>query len=84
MNRIEEIDKQIKELSAEKTAIQDACAHPPLCIRYQYDASTGNWDRNSDCYWTNLRCTLCGKRWQVEGSIDPGVGAKKIERGAEL
>lgn len=81
MNRIEELDEQIKGLQAEKTAIQAACPHPPMCVRYKHCGDSGNWDRSQDSYWTDLRCALCGKRWTVEGSINPGPGAKKVERG---
>lgn len=84
MNRIEEIDAQIKLLADEKTAIQTACVHPPLCMRYRYGSNTGSFDSHSDSYWTDLRCTLCAKIWTVEGSVSPGIGARRIEKGKAL
>lgn len=80
MNRIEEIEIQIGKLLAEKSQIQLACTHPPICVRYRHDSNTGNYDRFDDSYWTSLRCTLCGKRWTLDGGFDPGVGACKISK----
>lgn len=79
MNRIEEIDAEIAQLSQEKSSIQEECTHPPLCLRYKYCSNTGNYDPHNDCYWTELRYTLCGKRWNEEGSVRVGKMAKQVK-----
>ncbi len=78
MNRIEEIKTEISKLQTELVAIQAACPHPPLVVRYKYCSNTGNFDRSDDCFWTELRCGLCGLYWNLEGSINPGKGAKEV------
>lgn len=43
---------------------QAECKHPDL--EGEYGSNTGNWCEQDDCYWINLNCPTCGKRWQVD------------------
>lgn len=59
-------------------SVQDACPHPAGRVQYSYQANTGNWDRGDDCYWTNIFCGLCEKRWTVDGS--PHVDGERVDK----
>ena len=67
---IMKIERRADKARADLRAAQDKCKHP---IRYaKYGANTGNYDPHDDCYWTDFGCAVCGKFWDVEGSVrDP-------------
>lgn len=67
MSKIEEINKQIAELQAAKTRIQEECSHPGDCVMKTAKSSAGG--HHNPCYgnyWYNLHCTLCDKRWAID------------------
>lgn len=53
-SRIDKLDECYKDL-------QQICTHPNKISKR--DSSTGNWDRNDDCYWIKNHCPDCDKRW---------------------
>ncbi len=78
MSRVDTLKKEIAVIQKKIEKTQEKCKHPPRHVRYRFDASTGNWDRGDDCYWTDYHCTLCDKRWRVDDSrrIDGATEAK--------
>lgn len=45
--------------------LQSMCPHPLIMRDHKNGSSTGNWDRSTDSYWTDHKCTMCDKRWQT-------------------
>ena len=68
MNRIEELEAQIKSICEEIKTIQDACSHPDACLAKEHEGDTGNYDPSEDGYWTNFTCGLCRKKWTEDGT----------------
>lgn len=67
------IQQRWKDLSDEFTRVtedikelQNACTHPMATKTHH--ASTGNYDRSDDRYWTQFVCPDCRKVWTEEGS----------------
>lgn len=58
----ERIELDMKALYVELESVQAKCTHQGD-LTYKYQGSSGNWDRNDDCYWIEWRCQDCGKRW---------------------
>lgn len=70
MTIIEELQLTIQQAQTKIKAIQDQCPHPKEAVTRKSGASTGNYDPSEDCYWADLHCKLCDKKWHV-GSEDP-------------
>lgn len=60
---IHKLKEQIKRIQAEIEAIQEECSHPLACRITKNKSNTGNYDPESDSYWTEHTCQLCEKRW---------------------
>jgi hypothetical protein len=52
---------KIEELNKKTSLLQGVCPHEEL--RYTYGSSTGNYDPHDDCYWVELECPHCFRRW---------------------
>lgn len=71
MTVAERIAKATRKLAKWHQVIRDAqneCEHPGLTG--EYGSNTGNWCSQDDCYWLDLDCPVCGKRWSID-SNDP-------------
>lgn len=66
MNRLQQIDAEIKKLQEERLAIQEQCCHPSLVLEKIYKSNAGNYDPSCDCYWIDYHCGLCDKRWSED------------------
>jgi hypothetical protein len=63
---------EIDEVRAKKNAaddylakLQSLCPHPLIMRDHKNSSSIGGYDRGSDSYWTDHKCTMCDKRWQT-------------------
>lgn len=74
--KVQRLKAKITGLAAEIREEQNACLHPPVHVQYKYGANTGNWDRHDDCYWTDIYCGLCQKRWTVNDSAN--IDGRKV------
>lgn len=63
MSKVDQLRKEIKERMDQIYEIQNECSHPKSCVEKKYGSDTGNWDSSNDCYWVDLHCTLCDKKW---------------------
>jgi hypothetical protein len=68
MSVISDLRKQISSLNEQILDIQNECSHPISCLKFKYEADTGNWCSADDSYWTVYTCSLCEKRWSEDGS----------------
>ena len=60
-NRALALKSRIDKLNDCYKDLQQICTHPNKTSKR--NGSTGNWDRNEDCYWINHYCPDCDKRW---------------------
>ena len=60
---------EIEERQAKIRRIQNDCNHPEDCVTKKHGGSTGNYDPYDDRYWTDFHCSLCDKRWTMDGSL---------------
>ena len=58
--RIERLKEQIRQAEEKIEDIQAECQH--IDHLYKPGADTGNWCKQDDSYWMNVRCLDCGKR----------------------
>lgn len=63
MTEMERVVKKLDAFHKQKVELQDMCNHPLVAREVKNDGNTGNWD--GDLYWTDHRCTLCGRRWST-------------------
>jgi hypothetical protein len=63
MNKIEQLQKIIRDAADQIARIQEECCHPASCLEAKRDGSTGNYDPSADRSWIDYICTLCGKSW---------------------
>lgn len=87
MSRIEELRKIVSDAQAEIALIQSECVHPVSCVTKQYDGNTGNYDPSDNCYWINLHCELCEKKWSVydnDKDDDSGYRAMSLKYKREI
>jgi len=70
---------RLEKASANFHGLQNKCKHPQGFLYKKYGSDTGNWDPHQDCYWTDFFCTLCGKRWTLDGSVH-NDGAIEVDR----
>lgn len=66
MSKVDELKTEIKKCMDQIDEIQNECSHPKACVTSKHGANTGNWDPSDDCYWADLHCSLCDKRWHVD------------------
>jgi hypothetical protein len=62
--RVAKAHEKIAKWQKEIFDAQAECTHPGLTG--EYGSNTGNWCSQDDCYWLDLRCPTCGKRWSVD------------------
>ena len=63
MSIVDEIESEIVALYEKLREIQDHCSHPDACVKRTNKGDTGNYDPHDDAYWTECKCSLCGKFW---------------------
>lgn len=68
--------QQINDLKAMIDEIQEKCSHPEKHVTYEFGANTGNYWPGDDCYWTYYYCSVCDKKWRVDGSTSYGTEGK--------
>lgn len=68
MNRIEELQEEIRIRNEEIRNIRKECCHPLSSLTKTHKADQGNYDPSQDCYWTEFDCGLCGEQWSEQGS----------------
>lgn len=61
--KVERIKAMQERLTDELRAIQDACPHTNK--QGKYGGNTGNWCPQDDCYWIDVTCLDCQKRYTV-------------------
>lgn len=57
--QLDVLNQQIKEL-------QKNCAHPREVVLVENKSNTGNYDPTADCYWKEMHCLACDKRWSED------------------
>lgn len=68
MSIVQQLREEIAERQAKISEIQEQCSHPEAAVTKKHGSNTGNYDPSADCYWTDFHCSLCDKRWQLDGS----------------
>ena len=68
LDRLSEINEQIKVLSKEKTDIQNKCPHTNATFKYK--GNYGNYDPDEDHYWAIITCLDCGKIWNMNQNTE--------------
>ena len=58
------IKKHLDKWNTAYKMLQQECQHPNKTSKRS--GSTGNWDRNDDCYWIDHYCPDCDKRWMED------------------
>ena len=58
------INKHQEKWDQAERDLRDICPHPDASKKYR--GSTGNWDRNDNCYWIEWKCPDCGKKWMTD------------------
>lgn len=67
MTSVTKLKAEMEEMNNKIKRIQEECSHPSDCVTKNHGGSTGNpYERNE--YWTDFTCSLCEKRWTLEGS----------------
>jgi hypothetical protein len=65
MSKIDEMHKQLEELTSQLEKIQEECTHPIVNLDVKHTGDSGNYDPINDCYWAEYRCVLCEKFWKT-------------------
>jgi hypothetical protein len=58
------IKKHLDKWNTNYKILQQECQHTNKISKNE--GSTGNWDRNDDCWWKSHYCPDCDKRWTEE------------------
>lgn len=66
--KAQRLTAEIASLYEQLVAHQDRCKHPD---RHLSHVLRGNSGYDGDTYWTNFKCSLCKKRWAVDGQDRP-------------
>lgn len=54
---------QLDVLNEQIKNIQEKCPHPSEALLIKNKSNTGNYDPSADCYWKEMHCLACDKRW---------------------
>jgi len=69
ITRVNKKRERIAQLYREIDEIHNSCDHPLNNLSIVHKSNTGNYDYNSDSYWTVFECSHCGKKWREDGSL---------------
>lgn len=56
--------KKVKKEEDELKTIINKCKHEYVKLKAKSD--TGNYCKSDDCYWYEIECKVCGKRWDED------------------
>ena len=68
MSIVQKLKAEIIDISKRIDSIQEQCSHPEEAVTKEHGASTGNPYETNE-YWTTFECSLCEKRWRMDGSL---------------
>lgn len=63
---VQQLEAEIEERHELIAHLRSLCEHQLEHLKIEHDSNTGNYDPSADCYWTNIRCQDCGKRWHLD------------------
>lgn len=63
---LESYRSQIAAFNGLIESLQHGCEHPKEALITVNKSNAGNYDPSNDCYWKEMHCLICDKKWSED------------------